>query len=310
MHSCTATSKVVSARRASPLLLPTMAASTLVLGGHLQVPKAAFAYLTNARRNSSFTAAGCRALSTNTRQRDSSAAFTSKDGFSVVAPTKRQHTALHVRQQGVLLRLVEAMDLVHEQQSTLPAAWRGAVLRAPQRPATLSRPPSTAEMLSMWGAHGAAPRAAQRWSCRCPGGPQRIIDGTWPRAISCPSAWPRPNSACCPNTSSRLWGRMRSASGRPRRSLLEAWVNRSLAHAAAPRLGSQGATSTWRSARSMALAIRALHQCRHGRIPPRLSSTVGQVRAWFQETARHEQRAAILVREDGGFVGPQGLSGA
>ena len=49
------------------------------------------------------------------RQRDSSAEFTSKYGFSVVAPTSDDGPVLDGRQQRVLLRLVEAVDLVEEE---------------------------------------------------------------------------------------------------------------------------------------------------------------------------------------------------
>ena len=55
------------------------------------------------------------ASSRQTRIRDSNAAFTSKYGFSVVAPIERHGPVLDVRQEGVLLGLVEAMDLVEEQ---------------------------------------------------------------------------------------------------------------------------------------------------------------------------------------------------
>ena len=50
----------------------------------------------------------------STLQRDSSAALTAKDGFSVVAPMSDDRAVLDVRQKRVLLRLVEAVDLVDE----------------------------------------------------------------------------------------------------------------------------------------------------------------------------------------------------
>ena len=51
-----------------------------------------------------------------TMARESRAALSSKDGFSVVAPTSVIVAVFHVRQEAILLRAVEAMDLVDEQQ--------------------------------------------------------------------------------------------------------------------------------------------------------------------------------------------------
>ena len=53
--------------------------------------------------------------------RESSAEFTSNDGFSVVAPTRMIVPAFDVRQKRVLLRLVEAVDLVDEEHRPPPA---------------------------------------------------------------------------------------------------------------------------------------------------------------------------------------------
>ena len=50
-----------------------------------------------------------------TRVRDSSGEMTSKEGFSVVAPISVMSAALHVGQEGVLLGLVEAVDLVDKE---------------------------------------------------------------------------------------------------------------------------------------------------------------------------------------------------
>jgi hypothetical protein len=62
---------------------------------------------------------GC---SGTTRARDSSAPLTANDGFSVVAPTSTRSPLLDVRQERVLLRLVEAVDLVDEQQRAAPVS--------------------------------------------------------------------------------------------------------------------------------------------------------------------------------------------
>ena len=55
-----------------------------------------------------------RGWSRRTRERERSGAVTSKDGFSVVAPTKSTRP-FEGRQEGVLLGLVEAVDLVYEE---------------------------------------------------------------------------------------------------------------------------------------------------------------------------------------------------
>ena len=60
------------------------------------------------------------ACSTTTFARDRSAAFTSNDGFSVVAPTSTIVPASTWGKQRVLLALVEAVDLVDEQHRPLP----------------------------------------------------------------------------------------------------------------------------------------------------------------------------------------------
>ena len=52
--------------------------------------------------------------------------MTSKEGFSVVAPIRVMVPALDVGEEGILLRLVEAVDLVHEQDGALPRPGRAA----------------------------------------------------------------------------------------------------------------------------------------------------------------------------------------
>lgn len=49
-----------------------------------------------------------------TWQRESSAPFSAKLGFSVVAPISTTVPSLHHGQEAILLGAVEAMDLVHE----------------------------------------------------------------------------------------------------------------------------------------------------------------------------------------------------
>ncbi len=62
-----------------------------------------------------------------TRARDSNAAFSSKDGFSVVAPTRTTVPSSMTGKKAILLGAVEAMDLVDEKQglATVGAAQLG-----------------------------------------------------------------------------------------------------------------------------------------------------------------------------------------
>jgi hypothetical protein len=54
---------------------------------------------------------------TCTRQRDSSAEFNSNDGFSGRRANEQDHALFDMRQERILLRLVEAMHLVDEQHA-------------------------------------------------------------------------------------------------------------------------------------------------------------------------------------------------
>ena len=46
----------------------------------------------------------------------------------MVAPTRHDGAVFHHRQKGILLRAIEAVNLVHEQQGALPALAPGARL--------------------------------------------------------------------------------------------------------------------------------------------------------------------------------------
>ena len=74
----------------------------------------------SARASSFSIAAASSDLNTSTRARDSSGALSSNDGFSVVAPTRMMVPSSITGRKRVLLRAVEAMDLVDEQQRALP----------------------------------------------------------------------------------------------------------------------------------------------------------------------------------------------
>ena len=59
-----------------------------------------------------------------------------------------------------------------------------------------------------------------------PGGPQRMIDGTWSVSIASRKSVLGPRMCFCPAISSRVSGRIRSASGALRASFSEAARNR------------------------------------------------------------------------------------
>ena len=92
-----------------------------------------------ARRSTDSSWAASSGLRTTTRQRESSAALTSNDGFSVVAPMRVTVPGLDVAEQRVLLGLVVAMDLVDEEDGA--AALLGQAVFGPvQRLAQLLDP--------------------------------------------------------------------------------------------------------------------------------------------------------------------------
>ena len=91
----------------------------IVVGSRPPPPQAPPHQLAAARRQS-------RGSRRNSVDRLISGGFTSKVGFSVVAPISTSKPGLHARQQGVLLGLVEAVDLVEEQDRALDRRCRGA----------------------------------------------------------------------------------------------------------------------------------------------------------------------------------------
>jgi hypothetical protein len=62
-----------------------------------------------------------RGLRTSTLQRERRGAMTSKEGFSVVAPMMVRRPFSTYGEKGVLLGLVETVDLVHKQNGFAPA---------------------------------------------------------------------------------------------------------------------------------------------------------------------------------------------
>ena len=145
-------------------------------------------------------------------------------------PDEHERAVLDGRQQGVLLRLVEAVDLVEEQDRALvvlaealagPLDHLADVLDAGGHGRQLLERPSTS----------CRRRPARASSCRCPAvptaAPTTVVSGSTRRR----SGRPGPSRCGWPTTSSIVRGRSRAASG--------AWVRRR--SAAARRTGRQPA---------------------------------------------------------------------
>ena len=101
---------------------------------------------------------------------------------------QRDQARLDRRQQRVLLRLVEAVDLVQEEDRA-PAVGRPAA-RAPRSStrAHVGHAGLHRRELHELGCRWRGRRSAPAWSCRCPAAPKKIIDGTRSAAIARRSA--------------------------------------------------------------------------------------------------------------------------
>ena len=108
-----------SAVRASPLARRAIASSASSSTSTASPPRPRSAS-ESARCRMLWIASRSRAFSTNTCDRESSAELTSNEGFSVVAPIEDDVAGLDAGQEGVLLRLVEAVNLVDEQDRPPP----------------------------------------------------------------------------------------------------------------------------------------------------------------------------------------------
>ena len=172
-------------------------------------PRASSAARAREQRTRSSSAS---ASSRNTLQRERSAAFTANEGFSVVAPMSVMRPVLDVREERVLLRLVEPVNLVDEHDRPL-ARVREPLLRLADDDAQLrdgAEHRAERHEPGAWSARRAPARAS---SCRRPGGPQRIIDGTRSLAIARARSLFGPNRCACPTKLRDRRGRIRSASG-------------------------------------------------------------------------------------------------
>jgi hypothetical protein len=132
-----------------------------------------------------------------------------------------EQTGLDVRQEGVLLGLVEAMDRKPERcaSKALSTASRMSLT-----------PPNTAEILRNWASKACAISRA-KVVLPTPGGPHKIMECGWPDSKATRKGCPSPNRWSCPITSSSDWGRRRSAKGAFKGTL------------AAPEMGSSGGSS-------------------------------------------------------------------
>ena len=111
--------------------------------------------------------------------RDSSAELTSKYGFSVVAPISVSEPLLDRRQQRVLLGLVEAVDLVEEEDRARAASRRAARARG-RSPRARSRPSPRRPTAPRTRRRSWRRRSARASSCRCPAARRGSSDGRGP----------------------------------------------------------------------------------------------------------------------------------
>ncbi len=159
-------------------------------------------------------AAAVSGCSTNTFERESSAAFTSNDGFSVVAPMSTMSPASTRGRKASCCALLKRW-----------ISSTKTIVRAPAAAAArLRRRHDLLDLLDA-GEHGAerarsAPAvisAMMRASVvlPVPGGPHRMIDCSRSRSIASRSGRPGARISSWPTTSSSVRGRMRSASGVP-----------------------------------------------------------------------------------------------
>ena len=127
---------------------------------------------------------------------------------------EHEQARFDVRQERVLLRLVEAMHLVDEQDGR-PARLRAALACARSTASRMSfTPPSTAE-IAMNSSPNASAISRASVVLPTPGGPHRIIECGRPDSNATRSGLPGPSRCAWPITSSMFRGRIRSASGAP-----------------------------------------------------------------------------------------------
>ena len=144
-----------------------------------------------------------------------SAALSSNEGFSVVAPISVIDAVLHDGEERILLGAVEAVDFVDEQQRA--AALGAARARRLEHLFQLGDAGVDRRDLDELGVRLLRRSAARRSSCRCPAAPRRSSSPANRAASSRVSAPSGPVRCGCPATSASAFGRSRSASGVIRR---------------------------------------------------------------------------------------------
>ena len=138
--------------------------------------------------------------------------MTSKYGFSVVAPISVIEPLLDRRQERVLLRLVEAVDLVEEEDRPLPLRAEPLAGAGEHAADVRDRGRDRRELLER-GAGRSRRRSARASSCRSRAGRRRSPSATRSSSIARRSAEPSPSTCSWPTNSSSVAGRSRMASG-------------------------------------------------------------------------------------------------
>ena len=137
-----------------------------------------------------------------------------EEGVGGGGPDQPDDPALDIRQQHILLRAVEVVQFVDEQQRP----------SFPGRQAVSSRLEQFSEFLDPGGGgvetfeNTLGLSGNQFGQGRLPRSGGAVEDGRAESRIR-RSSWPGPRKCCCPTNSSRFLGRMRAASGRARSRL-------------------------------------------------------------------------------------------
>ncbi len=155
-------------------------------------------------------------MSSTTREREISGAFTSKYGFSVVAPmrtTSRSSTACS---------RASCCDLLNRWISSMNRMVRRPSKESRSRASSIARRMSATPEVTADTSQNAALVVFAMTRARLvfpePAGPYRMSELSSSRSIADRSAVPGPTARSCPTNSSSVRGRMRAAKGAPRES--------------------------------------------------------------------------------------------
>ena len=167
--------------------------------------------ISSARDNNCSIATASSDRNTSTRARDSSAALSSKDGFSVVAPTSTTvPSSITGRNTSCCARLKRCTSSMNRSVPCPVSRRARAASNAFFRSAT---PENTAESCSKCSAVASASSRATV-VLPVPGGPQKISEPSERVSSMRVSAPSGPSRWSCPTTSASFVGRSLSASGR------------------------------------------------------------------------------------------------